>query len=155
MICLHPTKENPTSWRLQDKKLNVQEYFPFKRHGSQKLALAAVKARDKELNKRRLAAKLRSEIDSNLLFDCMGNVKGLSVMVSSKRGVIVKAQATINGKQKSNTRLISNRSPKEAFDELAAWLMKEKGIKSNVHLKHDLKAAYLLFMQRNKHKLSM
>ncbi|POC45737.1 hypothetical protein CRN32_24390, partial [Vibrio vulnificus] len=77
VICLYPTKENPTSWRLQYKSLRVQVYFPFKKYGSRDAALLVAQERANALEQRKIAQKLRSELDCTRIFDELGNVKGL------------------------------------------------------------------------------
>lgn len=47
---LFPNKERPTSYRVLDKGLGIQEYFPFKRHGGRAKALGAANARQIEID---------------------------------------------------------------------------------------------------------
>lgn len=145
MYCLHPSKDNPTSWRLEYKSLSVQEYFSFKKFGSESKAKKAMLIRDKELAKRKRAAELRTELDINLVFDDYGNVKGLGFVNSSKNGLFAKMQVTINGKQRSNTRTLHNRSVGEAFDELVLWRMEQLNIKPSLDIKRQLKMARKMF----------
>lgn len=145
MYCLHPSTKNPTCWRLEYKSLGVQEYFSFKRFGSQAKAKKAMLIRDKELAKRKRAAELRTELDINLMFDDYGNVKGLGFVNSSKNGLYAKMQVTINGKQRSNTRTLHNRSAGVAFDELVNWRMSELHIKATMDIRRQLKMARKMF----------
>ncbi|WP_269149687.1 hypothetical protein [Vibrio anguillarum] len=41
MLHLHPNKSNPERWRVQDKSLNEQVYFPFAKYGSKEAAFSA------------------------------------------------------------------------------------------------------------------
>jgi hypothetical protein len=149
MIRLHPNTETATSYRVQSKKLKEQRYFPFKKYGGQEKAEAAAEKFEEELNKRKQAAELRSELDVNKLFDEYGNVKGLGFVNSSKRGKLIKAQFTLDGRQRSNTRLLANITLRDAYDELCAWIILKKDIEPTREIKIKLNKAFKLFEQRH------
>ncbi len=153
MYCLHPTKENPTSWRLEHKSLNVQEYFPFKRHGSKEAALLAVIQRDEELQPRLKAKELRKELGINQMFDESGNLKGISISKSEKRGILVKMQLTANGKQIGTDRRTKANDLIDIFNGLARWRMEKLGINSNLEIRRELQSSFRLFEMKYKYFL--
>ncbi|GBK97864.1 hypothetical protein VH1709_contig00012-0016 [Vibrio harveyi] len=148
MHCLHPTKDNPTCWRLQHKSLGVQEYFRFSEFGSKEAALLALIKREEELSKRLKARKLRSEIPYNLIFDETGNLKGTSFTCHPTRGQLVKMQVTVNGKQKSTSRKVDNNDLIDVFLGLASWRMAKLGIEPCRVIRAQLRSSFRLFEQK-------
>ena len=152
MIYPYPNKVNPTSWRVQCKKLNIQEYFPFKRYGSDIAALLEAIYRVEEINKE--LKKLKPRTNVAILFTKEGHFKDIGV-VCGKQGIVLKAQPLIDGKQVSTTRTISNRSVQDAYNELAIWIMEKRNIKLNPKIKRQLKLSFPLFEEKYKDKLSL
>ncbi|EKA3724407.1 hypothetical protein ACEZRY_004697 [Vibrio vulnificus] len=153
MICLYPTKENPTSWRLQYKSLIVQVYFPFKKYDSRDAALLVAQERANALEQRKIAQKLRSELDYNRIFDELGNVKGLGFKGLGKKDLLARMQVTVNGKQIGTTRRLCNRDLIDAFKELAYWRMAKLNISPDYDIKRQLKVSFRLFEQAYQHRL--
>lgn len=72
-----------------------------------------------------------------------------------KKGIILKAQPLIDGKQVSTTRTISNRSIQDTYNELAIWVIEKRKIKLNEKIKRQLKLSFPLFEEKYKDKLSL
>lgn len=140
-IHLHPNKLEPKRWRVQDKALNEQVYFPFSKYGSKEAAKLAAKEFDEKLKLRRVARAERLKLDYNRLFDKNGCVRGLSIRKKNGQLMLV-AQVTKNRKQKKNSRTLHNRSLYQAFIELASWIVDEKDIELTTEIKIELKNSY-------------
>ncbi|ARR10566.1 unknow (plasmid) [Vibrio campbellii] len=153
MICLHPNKEDPRAWRVQDKVLKEQIYFYFCRYGSKDLARVEAEKCQDDFNKRRHARAMRLELDMNKLFDENGAVRGLGV-TRSRGNTVLKAQFTLERKQVSTTRTLHNRSVREAFDSLVVWLAEAKGVELTHDLKRMSRNAFRTFEIEHKEKLS-
>ena len=91
-VMLYPNKTDPKGYRVQDKILNINEYFPFSAHknkDSQKSkdkALELANDRQLELNERRKYRELRLNLDINKLFNEDGSVIGLKRKTKKKDG---------------------------------------------------------------------
>lgn len=152
MICLHPNATEPKRWRVESKALNEQKYFSFEKYGSQSSALAAAKAYSKKLKDRKRFKDLRLDLDVNRLFNDSGDVRGLSLYKS--RGVwTLKAQCTKNHKQISTTRSLKNKTLRDAFDEVCAWIIKTKEIDCTKSIQRELFKSYCLFESLNSDKI--
>lgn len=149
MHCLHPNQDNPTCWRLQIKALRVQEYFPFAKYGNKEAAFLALIKREEVLNKRLKAKKLRSEIPFNMMFDQeTGGLRGTSFTCNTRRGQLVKMQATVNGKQKGTSRKVSSDELWNIFLELAAWRMTNLDIAPSREIKSHFKRSFKHFEEK-------
>ncbi|MDK9793698.1 hypothetical protein [Vibrio sp. D431a] len=129
-IMHYPTKEEPMGWRVQDKVLKEQKYFPISRFGSLDNAEAEALKFTESLNTRRKFRKLRLELPFNLLFDDLGLVRGLTHITRTIKGVKqnhLKIQITANGKQTSNTRLMDGRNFSTIYIELLSWAASKHG----------------------------
>lgn len=154
MICLHPNKEDPRAWRVQDKVLGEQKYFYFCRYGSKDLARVEAEKCQDDFNKRRKARAMRLQLDMNQLFDENGAVRGLGVTRAKRVILVLKGQCMIDGKQQSTTRTLHNRSVREAFDSLVVWLAEAKGVELTHDLKRMSRNAFRAFEIEHKEKLS-
>lgn len=112
------------------------------------------KKRLDQLNQQLKARRLRQELDFNCMFDEAGSVKGLGVVVSARRGILLKMQLNHNGKQIGNTRTLSNRDLRDAYNELVQWRMDKLVIKPNVEIKRQLVESYKIFEATYKSKLA-
>ena len=152
MPTLHPNALNPTSWRVQRKSLQVQKYFPFKKHGSPEAAEKAAREFESKLEIRLLAKRERQQLDINQLFDEQGFVRGIGISVG-KRGVTMKAQLTLDGKQRANSRMLGKTPIEQAWGQLVDWLIEKKQLKRTRAIERDLIKAYALFQKKYESKL--
>lgn len=153
MPTLHPNASNPTSWRVQRKSLQVQKYFPFKKHGSMEAAEKAAKQFESKLEIRLVAKRERQQLGINQLFDEQGYVRGIGVSVG-KRGITMKAQLTLNGKQYGNSRILGKTSVDQAWEQLVDWLLEKKQLKRTRVINRELLKAFRLFRVKYEQKLS-
>lgn len=149
MPTLHPNSKSPTSWRVQVKYLKEQVYFPFSDFGTGDSAVDAAYDAAKEyegsLEDRKKAYYLRKELGVNKLFDKNGNLK--SIHFYSKTNTL-KAQATVNGKQKSCTRSLYEHELKDALEMVFDWRMDLLGIEVTPEIKRLLNECYKLLQKQ-------
>lgn len=130
-LMLYPNKHDPTGWRLQDKVLKVQMYFPTKQYGSLDKAEAAGRKEEAKLEKRRYFNSQRKELDINKLFYPDGSVIGLRVgSRKTKHGImpILIAQVTVGNKQVSTSRLLLYRNFRDVYTAMQSWILDKRGI---------------------------
>lgn len=148
MHCLHPNSEAPTCWRLQIKALKVQEYFSFAKYGNRERARKAMLLREAQLMKSLKARQLRAALPLNQMFDELGQLRGLCLCNTTRRGVVAKMQVTVQKKQVGASRKIHEENMHEVFFALAMWRLKKLGLQTTVELRRDLNASYRLFEQQ-------
>lgn len=130
-LMLYPNKQDPTGWRLQDKVLKEQSYFPTKKYGSLDKAEAAGRKAEAELEKRRHYNNMRKELDINKLFYPDGTVIGLRVGNRNTKDGLVRiliAQVTVENKQISTSRILSNRNFRDVYTAMQSWILEKRGI---------------------------
>lgn len=150
-LYLHPNKNEPKRWKVQDKVLGVQKYFSFSEFGSQQAALVEAHKFIDNVRERRKARSLRMSLGLNQLFHENGMVRGL-VVVEREGQLIVKLQFTKDGKQISNSRSLNNRTLRDAFDELCDWFIESKGICRTREIQLELRKSFTLFERVYKDK---
>lgn len=143
---LHPNKLKPTSWRVTDKKLGVQEYFPFKMYGSKEAALLNAIIFEEDLAERKLAQYGNPNLGYNMVFNQEGEVKGLRYC--DKKEPMLVIQFTVEGKQFKNSRLLKGRTIKDALYDICEWSFDKRGINSTQRIRSQLKRSLGLFMDK-------
>ncbi|WP_210499317.1 hypothetical protein [Vibrio crassostreae] len=143
---LYPNKLTPTSWRVTDKKLGVQEYFPFKMCGSKEAALLEAIIFEENLAKRKLAEYGNPNLGYNMVFNQEGEVKGLRYC--NRKEPMLAIQFTVDGKQMKNSRLLKSRSIKDAFYDICEWSFDKRGIDSTQRIRSQLKRSLSLFVDK-------
>lgn len=143
-ILLHPNKLNPERYRVWDKELKVQRYFPLTKAGR----VEAEKCNDR-VSERKRARRLSRELDMNRLFDDKGCIRGLRRLYRVRPGrksyeclkVCIRTD-----KNKSEYRELSLeiRSFDKAFELCMNWLIE----KHDISLSRDLK---VMFSQAKKY----
>lgn len=151
-VMLYPNKENPMGWRVQDKPLNENIYFPVSKLGSLDKAELEARKKAEKINGRRRMRSLRLELPLNQLFYKDGTVKGMRVGSREIKGVktpILIAQIGVNGKQKKNTRILTNRPFTDAYYSLVEWILSEKKIEATPEIMRAFRKALPIY--RNAH----
>ncbi|WP_199481148.1 hypothetical protein [Vibrio owensii] len=149
-LMLYPNKKEPKGWRLQDKALNVNLYFPVSKYKTMSLAKEAGRIEEHKLLRRRKLLALKSELPINQLFHDDGRVKGVRVASRTINGVTVPiliAQLTCNGKQLKTDRRLKNKCFREAYRSLQTWILKHKDIERTPEISRMFNDAESLYRQ--------
>ncbi|NAX32007.1 hypothetical protein CAG63_18340 [Vibrio sp. V37_P2S8PM304] len=147
-LMLHPNKENPTSYRLQDKTLNVQLYFPFKKHGSMANAKRAAEIAEKKVFERRKFRSMRFEIAINKLFYPDGRIIGLRLgqkIINGQKKRRLIAQITVDGKQIKTDRSLENKNFHTTYNSIVEWILDKRGIDKTIEIEQMIRAAEWLY----------
>ncbi|GLQ70865.1 hypothetical protein CW749_14390 [Vibrio sp. vnigr-6D03] len=131
-VMLYPTKTSPKGYRVQDKVLNVQKYFPFSKFGTPKKAEKSAREFQEQLSEKRKVREIRLTLDVNQIFHADGSVKGLSKRLRrTNNGSVVevlRAQVSVDGKQVSTDWQLKNRTFREAYKGVQDWILEKRGI---------------------------
>ncbi len=130
-VLRYPTKTSPKGYRVQDKVLKVQKYFPFSKFSSPKKAEKSARDFQKQLSEKRRVRDLRLKLDVNQIFYADGSVKGLAKRQRRSNGKtipVLRAQVTVNGKQVSTDWQLKNRTFREAYQSIQDWILDKRGI---------------------------
>ncbi|BCL72795.1 hypothetical protein TUMSATVNIG1_47670 [Vibrio nigripulchritudo] len=147
-VMLYPTKTSPKGYRVQDKVLNVQKYFPFSKFDSPKKAEKSAYAFQEQLNEKRRVRDIRLSLDVNQIFHADGSVKGLSKRKRRYGEEVVealRAQVTVDGKQVSTDWQLKNRTFREAYKGIQDWILDKRGITRTREITNMFKEAEHLY----------
>ena len=129
-IMLYPGKEDPKGYRVQDKVLQVNNYYPISIHGSLDKARLAATQEQERLNTRRRMRKLRMELPINKVFYENGKVIGMRTGKRIVKGEVINlliAQITVDKKQITNSRQILGNF-KTQYLSLCTWILEKRGL---------------------------
>lgn len=147
-VMIYPNRLTPKGWRVQDKVLRENRYFPISKHGSLEVAKKKAEQFEATLIKRRYFREMRLNLDVNKIFRPDGTVIGLSVTIKkTKEGTIaiLKAQITVEGKQISTNRRLNNKVFQEQFVSITNWILEKKCIMPTSEIKSMLKESMPLY----------
>ncbi len=147
-LMLYPNKAEPQGYRLVDKVLSEQLYFPVKRYGSWDKAKAAAEKEESKLMQRRNLRELRLELGINQLFYPDGSVIGLRKGTRLIHGRLVNmliAQITVNGKQIKTDRKLNNRTFRDAYISIQDWILQKRGIQRTLEITKQFKECEYLY----------
>lgn len=152
-IKLHPTKESPTSYRIQDKVLGIQEYFPFSRYGSMKNAHEAAKLRNKLIVRQREIFDKAPVSDIDKVFYKTGEVIGLRRGTrKGKAGNVADvliAQITVDGRQVKTDRALTD-GFWGAYNGIMKWILEKKGVDKTLTIGKMMRDCHHLYNYTSK-----
>lgn len=128
-LLLHPNKEDPKRYRVWDKELKIQKYYPLTPAGK-KLANKHIKQINAE--KKRLAAERKTDI--YLLFTGDGLVKGMKRKVRTRANRAPYECFSLYAKKQQTEIVIGdkfNASYRKAFD----WLLSKHKLEMTPEVK--------------------
>ncbi len=141
-LMAYPNKRSPRGFRVQDKVLNYQAYFPFGRYGCPIKAAEAARAAQAKVNERRHLREVRLSLDFNQIFKRDGTVIGLrrtQRLINGKTINLLVAQVTVNGKQiKTDRRINVQNCFNEAYSSIQEWILNQRGIERT----HEITTAF-------------
>ena len=110
----YPNKEDVKGYRVQDKVLGINEYFPFSKYPDDALERAI--ARQEELTLKREIRAKRLDLPINRVFNKDGSVAGLRRAIRKRNGrEIFAIQIRKRGKQYSTEVAITGRAFEDAY----------------------------------------
>lgn len=116
-LLLHPNKDNPKRYRVWDKALKIQKYYPLTPAGK-KLAKQYLKEINAE--KKRIAAE--QKLDVNILFDENGHIKGMKRKHRIRQGRNSYDCFSLYAK-KQQTEIIINDNFNACYKKAFEWLL--------------------------------
>jgi len=139
-VMLHPNKENPLRYRVQIKKLGINEYFSFAKYGiehAQRLA----HERQSELEKVLKARSLSEELGVNRLFATDGRVKGLRRKGRERVGRKSYECFSLTANKKHTEFVIKDGNFDSAYEMAQNWLLQNHDIESTYEIRRMFQAA--------------
>jgi len=143
-VMLHPNKVNPERYRVLEKGLGINEYFSFAKYGRTK-AKKLAEERQAELDKKKHARDLRSNLYINRVFNEDGTIKGVHKRFRKRKDrqdyECFSVQIAVGqGKQKS-TEVIIGANFESSYEKLVKKVLELHGINSSLELKQLFRKA--------------
>lgn len=129
-LALHPNKANPKRYRVYNKSLGVQEYFPLTKKG-----LAEAKLEEKHMRRRLEARRIAKGLAINRIFNDDGTIKGMKRTLRKRAGKPDREIFYLCVDQRTHTeRLISDDFDKCYYSAIE-WILRKKEIEMTSELK--------------------
>lgn len=134
-LMLHPNKDNPERYRVLDKELNIQKYFPYTPAGKRQAnaQLKEIKQAKKELAEERSLPK-------NILFTDEGKVKGMKRATRNRAGRASYECFTLYAKSQQ-TEVIIGDNFNASFKKSIDWLLDKHGVEATPDIKRRITKA--------------
>ena len=133
-VLLHPSKTNPERYRVWDRELREQLYFPLSKAGK-----AAAEEYDAKIQVRKNARKLMAELGINKLFAPDGSVKGLRRIVRKDR--CSREYLSLYAAKKQTDISVNDENFETAYKKAQDWLVEKHCIESTYEIRLMFKRA--------------
>lgn len=135
-ILLHPNKIEPKRYRVLDKSLKIQRYFPLSNSGLKEAERLQCK-----IDECKRAAELKRQLPLTKMFDSDHLIRGLK-----KRTIVRDDRKTtevfkLYCNHKTTEVSISAHGFDKAFDKAIEWLYEQNNIRPSLELKMEIKKA--------------
>lgn len=134
-ILLHPSKEKPERYRVWDRGLKVQRYFPLTAKGKK-----SAENEEMRIQKRKRFKSIKDELSVNKLFDSDDNIKGLKRKIRERDGLATYEYFALYACKKQSEITIGD-SFDDAYQRATDWLLEMHGIESTLEIRLIFKKA--------------